>query len=1038
MARYPQGISTFIPQIQPYQVDFNFVNNVLQTKQAQYDQGWKQLNKLYGQIYYADLTHGDSKAKQKDIVKEIDFNLKRVAGLDLSLSQNVQAASQVFQPFYQDGNLMKDMAWTKNTKAQLNNAEVLRTSSEEDVRAQYWRTGVDAINYKKQEFQESPYDKIQSMRNVTYTPYVDVMKKAEEITKEYGDTVTPSFEGGKWIVKTTNGEQLIEPLTKLLNIRLGGDPFVKDMYQTQAYVQRKNYVNSEAAKFNGDKGAAERSYLEDGYNRMKNSAMTENQRLKSKSRVYQEQIEALAKKSILNDYDPEVSAAIRELEYNKSVIDQNLERSNSLVASYNTGESNGTTSTGYEDPFEDLAGLRRKVDGLVANDLFNRDSNQAAITYAYRNYKQEVEKDPYGLADYQHQLKMKEKEYEADRAEKLKMDELKLDTGDFRLQVDADGTTTVVTKDERFYESAEMLVDPGFTTGALTGPEATKIIVTDEYRDQIMPALNQSLNIINESGIDKENLSSYFGGENLDNLVAYTKTIESFDKALSEGKITGTREEALERLNKSIESFYGVTSNREIISDKYKGKEAQIQANIKAVHDAAGAMNAYGAWNKKAMASIASDAMSKGNYSVASTINEDGSTRTVREWAQNLRDLGQITESTKNNLIANGGNVTYRARKIRPTGHGGDNLTYIYDKFLGAIGARDFGGKGQGLIPNILPTKKDFETGYYEDVNGNRLTSYKQSIEGLKNYKIDYKALGPSPILSGQLNPGDATALSNIRGTSIVVAGEGGGYERFGKDIFQNLNSLDYGDSQQTYGTFRSPAFEGDYSALYANPTRGNVRAILDRIESEMQNDDSKVEFKVIGSPIAGMDPNKASVTFKASDPGFWDDLVYKKDAKGNVTGGGVISAEEASLLKTNGLSVVSDRSLLNNSLLNNALKGNVMTIAENSEDNSYTYVNPFDNRYTTNVELNPTTNNVRFNYTYPVFNPQTLQIETQTFTDPIINPGNLDQRVSMVNDPTFIQRIRNEANVQAETVKILRERGMSDDEIRKQLEGIN
>ena len=124
MARYPQGISTFIPQIQPYQVDFNFVNNVLQTKQAQYDQGWKQLNKLYGQIYYADLTHEDSKAKQKDIVKEIDFNLKRIAGLDLSLSQNVQAASQVFQPFYQDGNLMKDMAWTKNTKAQLKKTRV--------------------------------------------------------------------------------------------------------------------------------------------------------------------------------------------------------------------------------------------------------------------------------------------------------------------------------------------------------------------------------------------------------------------------------------------------------------------------------------------------------------------------------------------------------------------------------------------------------------------------------------------------------------------------------------------------------------------------------------------------------------------------------------------------------------------------------------------------------------------------------------------------------------------------------------------------
>jgi hypothetical protein len=93
MARYPTGVKTFIPQIQPYQVDFNFANNVLKTKQNQYDTNWKQLNKLYGQIYYADLTRGESKEKQEALVKQIDFNLKRISTMDLSLDQNVQAAT---------------------------------------------------------------------------------------------------------------------------------------------------------------------------------------------------------------------------------------------------------------------------------------------------------------------------------------------------------------------------------------------------------------------------------------------------------------------------------------------------------------------------------------------------------------------------------------------------------------------------------------------------------------------------------------------------------------------------------------------------------------------------------------------------------------------------------------------------------------------------------------------------------------------------------------------------------------------------------
>ena len=209
MARYPQGVKTFIPQIQPYQVDFNFVNNVLKTKQSQYDTNWKQLNKLYGQIYYADLTREESKAKQEALVKQIDFNLKRISTMDLSLDQNVQAAKQIFQPFYEDKNLMKDIAWTKNTSIALSGAESLRNSSDEEQRARYWQDGVNAINYRIEEFKETPYDQIQSQANVRYTPYVDVMAKAEAISKEFGDMVVPSFsEDNRWILSTTNGEVL--------------------------------------------------------------------------------------------------------------------------------------------------------------------------------------------------------------------------------------------------------------------------------------------------------------------------------------------------------------------------------------------------------------------------------------------------------------------------------------------------------------------------------------------------------------------------------------------------------------------------------------------------------------------------------------------------------------------------------------------------------------------------------------------------------------------------------------------------------------
>ena len=66
MAKYPQGVSSFIPQYQPYQVDFNYVNNVLATKQDQYDMFFYIMPKLkYKKIDYI------KKVKKEDKEEEV-------------------------------------------------------------------------------------------------------------------------------------------------------------------------------------------------------------------------------------------------------------------------------------------------------------------------------------------------------------------------------------------------------------------------------------------------------------------------------------------------------------------------------------------------------------------------------------------------------------------------------------------------------------------------------------------------------------------------------------------------------------------------------------------------------------------------------------------------------------------------------------------------------------------------------------------------------------------------------------------------------
>ena len=90
MATYAQGVSQYIPQIQPYQPDYNFLSQGLKLKQSQYDQNWNSLNKVYGQYFYADTTHEQSKKNKDNLIKQIEFNLGRVSGLDLSLEKNVK------------------------------------------------------------------------------------------------------------------------------------------------------------------------------------------------------------------------------------------------------------------------------------------------------------------------------------------------------------------------------------------------------------------------------------------------------------------------------------------------------------------------------------------------------------------------------------------------------------------------------------------------------------------------------------------------------------------------------------------------------------------------------------------------------------------------------------------------------------------------------------------------------------------------------------------------------------------------------------
>ena len=401
MATYLQGVTDYIPQFQPFQPDLNFYANLMQTKQSQYDNNWKALNKVYGQYFYADLTREPNIKKKDELLKQIEFNLKRVSGLDLSLEQNVNQATQVFKPFYEDKNLMKDMAWTKTFNREVGRATSLKGSIKEDDRKQFWDTGLRELNYRKDEFKEVSEQEAMGFQNVSYTPYVNTMEKALKIAKDAGISIeSVKFSpDNRWIITQKNGQQLIEPLEKLFESTLGSDPMVQGVYKTQAYVNRKDYAFSNAAEFNGDKNAAEMKYLENSYSILKrqNEAVYKNYKRNSDS--YDAKIKALEKDIADKKAPVNAEDTLENLKFNQKINNDALGRIEKEAEMYSNSNSTSVTASGFSNPYKDISTLRYKVDAGMASTLMQKDLGEAAKIYAYRDTKTSVKENPYKVLE---------------------------------------------------------------------------------------------------------------------------------------------------------------------------------------------------------------------------------------------------------------------------------------------------------------------------------------------------------------------------------------------------------------------------------------------------------------------------------------------------------------------------------------------------------------------------------------------------------------------------------------------------------------
>lgn len=278
MASYIQGVQDNIEKVRPPQANLQFEAQLLQARQSKYDIGHKKLSDQYGKILNSGLTRGDNIKARDDFFKLIDGDLRKVAGMDLSLESNVTKAQNVFSQVYDNDYLVKDMVWTKNFQNEMKRAESFKNCVDsEKCGGEYWDDGIKYMQYKKQEFAETDNADSLNFGNAEYVPYNNVMLKAQKAAKDADLNITMDQVSGNYKVTTKNGDLLTQPLTALFEGLFAENPGLQKQFEVESYNERKDWASNKMRS--GDYGTMQEAEV--GY-------------ITERAKLMQSQVDAIA------------------------------------------------------------------------------------------------------------------------------------------------------------------------------------------------------------------------------------------------------------------------------------------------------------------------------------------------------------------------------------------------------------------------------------------------------------------------------------------------------------------------------------------------------------------------------------------------------------------------------------------------------------------------------------------------------------------------------------------------------------------------
>ena len=403
MATYINGVTDYIPQIQPFRPDYNFLGNILQTRQTRYDAAKKQVSELYGSLLNSPLSRDGNIKRRDEFFKVIDNDIKKISGLDLSLQQNVDQAENVFKGFYEDKHMVSDMIKTRNHRNELEKGENSKNCYDQDkCGGLYNDLSIRKLQYKMEEYKALSDDEAYNFDMGSYDPLYIWQKDAIKEAKASGMSVTKDKISGAYIVRDKNGKLLENGLYNLFDELYSNDPRVAANYDTKAYVTRKEGVKALLPKYNNDEKEAQRAYITEAMNQgikslNKNLEITTN----NFNQLNGRQIELENKKGAITDKEK------AELEEIKQTKDRITTTKNNLQSKIDNIKNNMDEGN--------MPALINKADQSKSAYFQDYDLNKMAESLAMKDEEHTILKaDEIYMAKLNNALAKDSKKYEHD------------------------------------------------------------------------------------------------------------------------------------------------------------------------------------------------------------------------------------------------------------------------------------------------------------------------------------------------------------------------------------------------------------------------------------------------------------------------------------------------------------------------------------------------------------------------------------------------------------------------------------------------